>query len=122
MNRKRIQQLRDHIASLPPKRIDLAGFLNGLHPDDSLGAAAEECGSVACVGGWACILFRPNRKRRGFDFAHEGARALGLLHPNFISITALRLFAGGPRGRAGKKEALRRLDELLETGMIERFE
>lgn len=59
MNHARIRQLRDHIASLPERKFDMAviaarGALRGhsIPP-----AELSECGTSACLAGWTIFLF-----------------------------------------------------------------
>lgn len=47
MNRERLTILRDHLASLPDDRVDL-----------SVVQEVDECGTVACIAGWAGVLAR----------------------------------------------------------------
>lgn len=46
MNLERMKILRDHIAALPEEQFDMSDWKR-----------EEECGTVACIAGWACILF-----------------------------------------------------------------
>lgn len=45
MNRERLTILRDHLASLPPVQFDM-----------TIVREEAECGTVACVAGWAGVL------------------------------------------------------------------
>lgn len=42
MNREKIQELRDHIAKLPPEQFDMRQWRD-----------YNDCGTVACIAGWA---------------------------------------------------------------------
>lgn len=47
MNRERLTILRDHLASLPDRQFDITDYVQ-----------EKDCGTVACVAGWANILFK----------------------------------------------------------------
>lgn len=65
MNRERLQILRDHLASLPDERVDMRYYASlGSRLADSVSDVREitrECGTAACIAGWATTLFRPSR-------------------------------------------------------------
>lgn len=97
MNRKRVQMLRDMIAGLPKKNLNL----NEVSVDE-----ANLCGSIGCIGGWAD--------------AYPPFKAMGL-HGNwepFFDLPDGSLFAFRLDHEFGsdKQIALRRLDKLLATG------
>lgn len=76
MNRERVQQLRDHIASLPASQVYLSSFVSDR--DD------KGCGTVCCVAGWACVLFdqqgemTSERKREHYSYVTKAAQLLGI--------------------------------------------
>lgn len=58
MNRERLKILRDHLASLPDERFDMRDW-----------RAERKCGTVACIGGWACALWGGDEQRYSYRFA-----------------------------------------------------
>lgn len=50
--RDRLVQLRDFLETLPPERFDM--HISGFVSD----AVAGDCGTPACIGGWARALFK----------------------------------------------------------------
>ena len=63
MNRERLTILRDHLASLPDERVMMAYFFaqGGLQYPSSEAVTSEilhNCGTAACIAGWAAHLFR----------------------------------------------------------------
>lgn len=76
MNRPRLQILADHLRSLPDERFDMANWFSKEGENDTLralaspGAFVHECGTAACVAGWAVALFSP----RGANWCDDTAR------------------------------------------------
>ena len=50
--KERLAYLRDFLRALPEERFDMQ------HPGEFEDAEAGDCGSAACIGGWARALFR----------------------------------------------------------------
>lgn len=106
MNRKRVQMLRDMIAGIPEKQVDLSW------PFQNAGKTLPKpCGAVACMAGWAYLYppfvaagIRKNKARDGFCVA-----------ANDFFDTYCFLFAGRMHSEIGtdKEVALARLDKLL---------
>ena len=103
MNRKRVQMLRNMIAGIPAKRINLDTFLRG-------GKTAHDCRTVACIGGWASL--------------YPPFIAQGLIRDGDLSTVTFAEFFDVPREifastawsierGTHKQTALRRLDKLL---------
>lgn len=65
MNRERLTILRDHLASLPDERVDMRSAGIGADGNRSAWsittphALLSQCGTAACIGGWANYLFAP---------------------------------------------------------------
>lgn len=66
MNIENILKLRDFIDSLPAKRFDINVWANTLADNPEVinyDATSDEvlhnCGTCACIGGWADVLFQP---------------------------------------------------------------
>lgn len=90
MNAERILALADHIANLDERYFTMDDWINrdprfyrkrssyfGL-PSDNREAAAE-CGAVACIAGWAVLIFAAAADEDiGVNIATEAQRLLGL--------------------------------------------
>lgn len=111
MNRERVQQLRDHMAGLPEDAVNMDAYLD----------KSPTCGTVACVAGYACLLFDSEspqslidavNREEGYSFFSAAQALLGLDRE-----TAEHVFEGS-LGEEGSHRAiaLKRLDSLLETG------
>lgn len=100
MNEERILKLADYIEQLPPQSFCMALF--AAEAADNLEDAMEldlvdalkvdpehPCGTVGCIAGWTCILFRqeaeqiieglyPNQPSFRFAYSDVAAEVLGL--------------------------------------------
>lgn len=110
--RDRLVMLRDFLATLPDEKFDMGDCGSELwtHPD---------CGSPACIGGWARILYLP-RHERYLDLREVGDRYLDL---DAIKATDL-FFPNGDNWLDGAVnatavQAARVLDHLLNTGNVD---
>lgn len=118
MNIKNIKRVRDHIAGLPPARFDMrALFLNAdgsVNYDDVRPiAAVKECGTAACIAGWAAVVLRP--RTLGVDAATIG----GLFGLEAEQRSELFCPMGYYEpGRYTLSQAVRVLDHLVETGEV----
>lgn len=108
MNRENIQKVRDLIASLPAKRFDMG---NPLTP--------HNCGSAACIGGWANFVRDPSDRGASLEAAAEW---LGLPNPKGLP----PLFFPGEFTTEGfdpycatSAQAVQVLDHLLATGEVD---
>jgi hypothetical protein len=84
MNIERIQQLRDFLAGLPPEKLNMHDWFTHLgdlvawvpdmptYPD-----VVNECGTCACIAGWANFIFRDVPTSRD-DFGSSARNLLGL--------------------------------------------
>lgn len=128
MNRERIQQLRDHIASLPDEKFDMRLLVGvegcssyepydeAVDPEAPITNALHECGTAACIAGHAVALFEPLTPVSSTS-AIQAAALLGL---NWHT-GARELFMPEGYEDAGlynRKDAIRTLDRLLETGTV----
>ena len=77
MNIERITQLRDHLAQLHDSRFHISAWVEGgPEPDPNQLTATQirhDCGTCACIGGWADALFQPQSRR-----AFRALKNLGL--------------------------------------------
>ena len=118
-------QLRDFIAALPDKRIQMARFqvrvneegrYRSLDPKDGMGG----CGTVGCIAGWSKFLFddrqgiSPNDHSEGLVY---WGSMLGLTYKDYTLL--FRPPGWRVRGRYPKKRVLGVLDNLIETGRVE---
>lgn len=55
METERLLRLADFLETVPPSKFDMGRWLSrGGQPHE----LQEECGTSACAGGWACVLFQ----------------------------------------------------------------
>lgn len=118
--RERLEYLRDFLRELPAERFDMGDWytVNGVGRSLSAlrktaGDIVHDCGTAACIAGWAAAIFAPDTRSYAV-FAAE--RALGL-----DDVTAAALFVPDGFARAGYTpyEASRVLDHLLATGEVD---
>jgi len=81
MNRERLTILRDHLASLPDERVDMAVYVRDLaNPTAPLLPVSRltECGTAACIAGWAAHLFggEPDSAQRTLELDRGQANDL----------------------------------------------
>lgn len=106
--RDRMIQLRDFLETLPDERFDY-GWLGS-----SQDAIDGECGSPACIGGWARALFRVRTDARPYIGLQEiGEDWLGLSSGQSSDLMFY------PRGHVSRRRAVRVLDHYLATGKID---
>lgn len=98
VHRKRLETLAALMMTVPKKRFDIGSWVEGefcnvTKPSE---AAHNECGSSACVGGWACTV--PAFKRAGLkmgDSKEDGGWLSGVpVFDNKYSFDALAAFFG----------------------------
>lgn len=110
-----LRKVRDLIASLSDEQFDMGAY-----------AEEEPCGTVACIAGWACIVAGVGNIHSlvGDDIHERAQRHLGL-----TTQAATNLFTPFPGYSADyqfawlqtpdRKQAVRVLDHLLETGEVD---
>ena len=111
MNRKRLQMLRDMIAGIPAKRINLGEVFK----DDVCGdgPAPKPCGAVACMAGWAWIY--PPFVRAGIrKISKSPCDAADVFFGTQKDNPCLFDSAWYSESGTHKQIALRRLDALLK--------
>ena len=113
MNHENVEKLRDYLRDeVPDERFDMRSYVRG-GSMTNVRARLNECGTAACIGGWAAYLFTPRRR-----WAHEHAgRALGLDNDQ-----AEELFEPDglhDRARYSRARAVATLTRLLETGTVD---
>lgn len=114
--RDRVIQLRDFLATLPPKRFDMNDWMDypgwdwtekGEPPITTL----HNCGTTACIGGWANVLFFPNKGEVAW---RDVGTLLGLTYHQADS-----LFFKFPKCDLGPTQAVAVLDHYLATSLID---
>lgn len=75
MNRERLTILRDHLASLPDERVNMAAVTSVVgEPEAEAYLIADDlnrCGTAACIAGWACALFGERGQHMDSDVAAD---------------------------------------------------
>ena len=106
MNIENIKLVRDHIASLPPERFDMRHF-----------NAARECGTEACIAGWACAVLgmMPDGE---FGYVRTTARVFGISREDSWAL-CWPDDGESPVWDASTPQAVRVLDLLMETGEVQ---
>lgn len=116
MNRENITKVRDVIAALPAERFDMSDWLND-YPNETFGRALKDCGTAACIGGWAVGVLKPRTRASSWEIPSIARRILGLSLDQ-----ADKLFQPVPcddRHLLTPAQAVRVLDILLETGEVD---
>lgn len=124
MNRERIQILRDHLASLPDDRFDIRFWFTDdqgePHTDIHRSVfdpkeVVNECGTAACIGGWAFALFMSEVFVDNENFIDQLASLMAL---TVEEAGELFMPDGHHAGIQTREDAIRTLDHLLETGEV----
>lgn len=118
--RDRVIRLRDFLARLPDPQFDMSDYLNWkVGPNRyhmPIGLAVKECGTAACIAGWAQVLFDPTAKQDEWI----AQKLLGLSEE-----AADALFRPRQLGYYGDSDvytlarAVAVLDNYLATGLID---
>lgn len=103
--RERVAYLRDFLRTLPPERFDMADCGAGVWED-------PECGSPACMGGWARTLFYPP------SALYRSLRDVGVERLGLDGDQAATLFYGAGSATT-PAQAVAVLDHYLVTGKID---
>jgi len=109
--RERLVYLRDFLLRLPAERFNM-DFMGC-----PLDADRGECGSPACIGGWARAIFR----YRSLNINDAGRELLGLgdsVHPLFWP-TERKMADGTLAYNASPADAAAVLTHLLNTGEVD---
>ena len=118
MNIERITQLRDHLAQLPDSRFNINIWVKDKASDNSdLLTAAQvrhNCGTCACIGGWADALFQPDDYRPMESLLDDTALLLGLTVEQVFRLTHPQV----DWNEVTREVAVEALTILLETGEI----
>jgi len=129
MNIPNLQRLRDHIAALPPERIQMPTLFGALDPENEidltdivvesgLGPALDshDCGTCACIAGWALYLFHPSHTLGGGSLTSGAAASLGLNNDQATELFTPPNFEDP--GRYTQADVIRTLDHLIATGEV----
>lgn len=121
MNVQRILELAAHIEALDPSRFDIHVWSEDPADPDrhalTAGIIKHDCGTCACIGGWAETLFMPEDFNVSTDGSYINvAQLLGLsddtaynlCHPHDVSWSAVT-----------KDVAVSVLRNLAETGQVD---
>ena len=115
MNTPRLNHLADFLDALPPERFDMNTFFGrGLHYHEPAGALLtdHECGTTACIAGWAIVKWAP-------DHPHDGA--CFTLAKDLLDLTerqADNLFYPYVASPVSNSRAAQALRNLAETGEV----
>lgn len=116
--RDRVIQLRDFLETLPPEKFTMRRYFTGPGGVTIVPSSFNECGTAACIAGWAILQFGDDDRK-----SHRSV-AGGLL--GLSDEQAIALF--DPEGNDGTEAALNHftraravavLDHYLETGKID---
>ena len=129
LNIERLTILRDHIAALDPSRFNMAVWSQS--DLDALSTATlyqmqHNCGTAACIGGWAETLFVAKEPT---DFIGAGSDTLTIEALGITAEQAEELFfphyqlseAGldASYSQLTQRQAVEVLDHLIETGQVD---
>lgn len=114
--RERVMQLRDFLAALPQEKLRMGGYIYS--PD-----LAPECGTQACIAGWAYILFVDPDHRRAYQesrngyFANTVGEVLGMSLSQYVALFWPPHYLAGITTTPA--QAARVLDHYLNTNKID---
>lgn len=117
MNKARLVKLRDHIAQLPPERIDMRAFTLAIGPHANYSpsikdvAEDEDCGTAACIAGWTVALFDPQQPN--LMLATQAKNLLDLTQTQADSLFYPTSFYSGKITQA---QVIKALDSLINVG------
>ena len=116
----RLIQLRDFLAALPDSRFNMDYWCEDISAWDQADLMEEtggrpQCGTIACIGGWADVLAGVRRNegttvQTGERLGLDQWRAHDLFHPGPLQV---------PWGTIPVARAVRVLDHLIETGEVD---
>jgi len=108
MNRENIQKVRDVIAALPPAQFDMREL-----------GTKNECGTVACIAGWACEVLGTGNDR-DYGTTSVATEMFGITQGQAHELFWLGSAEPGSKlWLAGPDHAVRVLDHLLATGEVD---
>jgi hypothetical protein len=119
VNRENIKRVRDHIASLPPKRFDMSWWaINRTGAGAALAVPSDlihDCGTAGCIGGWTEALF-PGHGHKGTG-SRRAAKILSLSESQRVELFFMT-GTGVLMTDVTLDMAVRVLDHLLATGEV----
>lgn len=117
MNIERLKQLREHLAGLPEERFHYSDFFGNdvYDPNVTWSDARKDCGTTACVAGWACVLFGPANQST-LDSGDPEYQASAILDIESDDESEFLFFR--ECSRANRSDAIRRLDWLIAGNSI----
>ena len=128
MNKARILELADKIDGLPSLSWDDSDRLYRGRHAFNMGSAKHDCGTPACIAGWAAHMYCGGETRGEWDDDLDDAEeALGLTHdqgtelfvPVVKSVAHYRAKNPGDPGFVTSEHAAAVLRNLAETGEID---
>lgn len=125
MNRERITQLRDVLAELPPERFNIRYWATDRatgrpHPilstfEADFSIVKHDCGTAACIAGWALTLFKPEVTNIG----SSAQTVLGLTNEQAYELFEPEGYSDEDANeRFTAQAAVAALDHLLDTGEV----
>lgn len=116
MNRERLTILRDHLASLPDERVNMAALVRWPSGPDhwsrkTMAEIVHNCGTACCVAGWANALFNPDKPEISVG-ADDAEVALGL---TWDQKGGLFFPYGWPYGRQTRSDAIAAIQSMLDS-------
>ena len=119
LNIERLTILRDHIAQLPPSRFNMETWASTPGTDRgpfdiTAGDVKHDCGTCACIGGWADALFQPEDAPINSLPRHSTEELLGL-----TAEQGDELFSPARDWSSiTQEDAVATLTRLIETGEV----
>lgn len=126
--RARMEYLRDFLRALPAERFYIGNYVSVPTPDGRRGGdsteALRDCGTAACIAGWAAYLFDgspiscalPNT---GETEAHEAAAELLGLNEDEAYALFIPIVLAGRWNDITNADAALVLDHLIRTGRVD---
>lgn len=120
LNRENVKRVRDFLAELPPERFDMRALISRGDHDlwlkgDAAFSVLNECGTAACIAGWAIYILIPGATS---DLGAEGLYGLlGITPEQGVDLFEPDGFM--EPGRYTIAQAVAVLDHLLATGKVD---
>jgi hypothetical protein len=121
VNKENIQIVRDHLANLSDDRFSIRSLVSKDGETvfcDEIGIAPakilEDCGTAACIAGWANVIFHPRLIK---TCSSTAAESLGLDNNQEIRLFLPHDFLESEKYT--RELAIRVLDHLIETGKVD---
>ena len=112
MNLENMTRLRDHMASLPPESIDMHTWGN---------SGPSQCGTVACIAGWACVLSGAARdgtsleRMEVYEIKARARNWLGLSTTTASYLFLYQFYGTYPAGMTEKDRVVAELTDMINN-------